>query len=147
MSKQAPSGQDAKPGGQGRQAGASRRFAEWISLGISAVLLLCLAGYLLLQALTPDSPYLLAEARPLTAEVEQKGGRFILPIEITNRGRRTLRELKVEVRMTEPSGQADTRDLAIDYLGEQSTQKVFLYFEQDPRTLQIEARPVHYLID
>jgi uncharacterized protein (TIGR02588 family) len=147
MSDRGQAGQGAKPGGQGRRAGASRRFAEWISLGISAVLLLSLAGYLILQALAPDSPYLLAEARPLTEEVQQKGDRFILPIEISNRGRRTLRELKVEVGVTEPGGRSETRELQIDYLGEQSAQTVFLYFEQDPRALQIEARPVHYLID
>jgi uncharacterized protein (TIGR02588 family) len=98
MSDGGPAGRGAKSGGQALLSGVSRRFAEWISLGISTVLLLCLAGYLLLQALAPDSPYLLAEARPLTAEVQQKGDRYILPIEISNQGRRTLRELKVEVQ-------------------------------------------------
>jgi uncharacterized protein (TIGR02588 family) len=147
MSDGGPAGRGAKSGGQALLSGVSRRFAEWISLGISTVLLLCLAGYLLLQALAPDSPYLLDEARPLTAEVQQKGDRYILPIEISNQGRRTLRELKVEVRATEPGGKSDTRELQIDYLGEQSAQKVFLYFEQDPRGSRVETRPVYYLVD
>lgn len=130
-----------------RRDGAGRRLAEWVSLAVSGLLLLSLAGYLLLQALRPGTPYVVAETRPLLEQVHRKGSTFVLPLEVTNPGTRTQRDLKVEVRFRSAEGQWETRELQFDYLGQESRRTVYLYFDRHPRELQVEARPVHYRLD
>jgi uncharacterized protein (TIGR02588 family) len=121
--------------------------AEWISLGVSALLLLGLAGYLLFQASQPRAPYITVEARPMLSDVRQEAGRYILPVAITNQGRRTLRELQVEVSYQSAGGRRETREVQIDYLGQQSRQEVYLYFDRDPRELQVQCAPLYYRLD
>ena len=139
-----PRGGDEKPGDQ---PSGPRKLAEWVSLGVSALLILALATYLVLQARRGNDPYVPAEARPLLDQVRQVGTMFILPVEITNGGRRTLRALKVEVTHQGPDGKDESQELDLDYLGERSTQKVYLYFDRHPRDLKVEAKPLHYQVD
>ena len=137
--------------GAGKKAGRGRsgprKLAEWVSLGISAALIATLAGYLVYQGLQPQPPYVAAEAQVLMNRVLEKDGKYILPIEVVNHGRLTLRELNVEVEYRGPDGKQETREFTIDYLGEQSKQKIYLYFDQHPRDLQVKAEPLTYRLD
>ncbi|HTE20375.1 MAG TPA: hypothetical protein VK689_18580, partial [Armatimonadota bacterium] len=62
----------------------ARTLAEWVSLGISILLIVALAGYLLRAAARGDDPYVPTEVRPLLDQARQVGGAFILPVEIAN---------------------------------------------------------------
>jgi uncharacterized protein (TIGR02588 family) len=138
-----------KDEGQGKKQGSNggRKLAEWVSLGISILLIVGTAGYLIYQMFLPRSPYLRLTVKPLIAEVRQQGKQYILPVEVSNNGRRTIRELTVEVKQETPEGQQSTREIKIDYLGEKSRQKAYLTLEQDPRSMKIEAAPSYYLLD
>jgi uncharacterized protein (TIGR02588 family) len=96
---------------------SARKLAEWVSLGISAVLILGLAGFLLVEAFRANEPFVPVEVQAKADETRQLNGRFILPVQITNHGEQTLRDLKIELSFTSPDGEPDKTDLLIDYLG------------------------------
>lgn len=134
-------GEQSQPASGGRSA---RTVAEWISLGISILLILGMAAYLVYQGLQPHPPYLPIAVRPLWSQMEHGGGRYLLPLEVKNQGRRTARQLVVEVESTGPEGKPEKREITVDYLGERSTQKVYLSFDRDPRQAQLKAAPSYY---
>lgn len=127
---------------------AGRKLAEWFSLGASALLILVLAGFLAHEAFKANAPQVPVEVGIKWNEVREVGGRFILPVEIVNRGEQTLRDLNVQLQY-QPSGAAEpeTREVVIDYLGERSETTLYFYFDQPPDTLQVESRPVSYRLD
>ena len=142
-----PQSQAGESRGKGKGRSGVRKVAEWVTLGISVALILGLAGYLVYQALQPQPPYVPAEAQVLMNRVIEKEGKYILPIEIINHGRLTLRDLTVEVEYRSPDGKTETHELTIDYLGEQSRQKAYVYFDEHPRGLQVKANPTTYRLD
>jgi uncharacterized protein (TIGR02588 family) len=139
------SGQKSETGKHERSAG--RKLAEWVTMGVSALLILALAGYLVVEGMKPQPPYVRAEARPLIEQVRQQGERYILPVEVANHGERTLRDITMELRYVSPGGKEETREFTIDYLGEKSSQSLYFYFDEHPGGLQVEARPVSYRFD
>jgi uncharacterized protein (TIGR02588 family) len=141
------SGDNASGKRNGTQRSGPRKLAEWVSLGISLVLILGLAGCLLYEALQPHPPYVPVQVKPLLAEVREEDNRYILPIQVANRGERTLRDLTIEVEYRSEDGKSETRDIIIDYLGERSGQKVYTYFDRHPRYLRLRARPTSYRLD
>jgi uncharacterized protein (TIGR02588 family) len=130
---------------KGRPGG--RLLAEWVSLVASALLILGLAGFLLYEAVQPDDPYIGAQVRPLLDQTRQEDGRYILPVEIRNPGQRTFRDLKVEVEYVSPEGKPETQDATLDYLGEGSRQRVYFYFDEDPRGLKAKAEARVYRVE
>lgn len=121
-----------------------RKVAEWVTLGLSVVIVTGLAGYILYQALREDAPYIPAEVRPLMDQVGREGGKYFLPVEVHNRGRRTLRDFRAELTYRTTDGKQETRDIKIDFLAERARETRYFYFDQDPRGLQVEARPLGY---
>lgn len=124
-----------------------RQLAEWVSLCISVVLILGIAGFLLYEALNSGEPYLVAETEILYDRMKKMDGTYILPIEIRNDGEHAIRELTIQVSYTPPGGKEETRDLTLNYLGEGSSQKRYLYFKDDPKTLDLKAEPQDYNLD
>ncbi len=124
------------------------RLAEWVSLTISALILLTLAGYLVYEAFQANEPYVPVEVQPRTAEVRQvDDGRFILPVFIANRGQQTLRDLNIELSYQPPDRQPETTEILIDYVGERSEHTVYFYLDQDPATLKPKVRATSYRLD
>jgi uncharacterized protein (TIGR02588 family) len=139
-----------KRAGSGKKAAGQdteRRVAEWVTLSVSTLLILAISAYLLIEATRPVGPYVPVEARPLPEEVRQEGKQYILPIEITNRGRRTVRDLQIEVKLRAPGGTSETREWTIDFLAEQSRQKAYLYLPWPPDPTGIEAKPLLYRLE
>jgi len=124
-----------------------RKLAEWVSLGISVALIFGLAGYLLMEALKPHPAYVPVKVQPLLKQVREEENRFILPVEVTNQGRRTLRDLTIEIEFRPDGGKPESREVTIDYLGERSKQEIYVYFDRHPRALQVQARPLTYRLD
>jgi uncharacterized protein (TIGR02588 family) len=127
---------------------AGHTFAEWVSLGISTLLILSLAVYLVIEAFRADDPFVPVGVEALVSEARQLNGQFVLPVRITNRGGQTLRDLKVEVRFQAPGTAApNTTELLLDYVGEGSEQIAYLYLDQPPGALKIEGRATSYRVD
>jgi uncharacterized protein (TIGR02588 family) len=127
-----------------------RMFAEWLSLGISLVILLGIAGFLLYSGMRANGPYLPCEAEVLIDSTSRQGERYVVPLRISNTSDRSMRFVRVVV--TYPDGHRTepvTRDIDVDYLAEKSEQTIYLYFDTDPRSMSgaITAKPQHYLLD
>ena len=125
-----------------------RTLAEWVSLGVSCLLIVGLAGFLVYETARGDDPYNLARTAARTDEARQVEAVFILPVDVENKGRRTLRDLEVELTYTPPGKQQPERATkTIDYLGEGSTQTLYFYLDHDPRQTSVHVRPLHYRLD
>jgi uncharacterized protein (TIGR02588 family) len=131
----------------GRDVSVGRTLAEWVTLGLSGLLVLSLAGYLLFQVSRPSPVSIEARTRLQFDQIRREGERYLLPLEVYNPGGHTLRDLKIEVRGESPAGEPETREVEIDYLGEHSTQQVYLYFDQEPRSLKLKSAPQQYRVD
>lgn len=124
-----------------------RKLAEWVTLGVSVVLVVGVAGFLLYGALQEQSPFVPVEVRLLTELAREENGRYIVPVELRNRGRRTVKDLTVRVRYESSGGVEEAGDFTVDYLGDRATQKVYLYFDRHPRALRVEAAPFAYQLE
>ena len=130
-----------------RQGSTARKLAEWVSLAISAVLILSIMGFLVGQVFTPEAPHVPVQARALLEKTKQAGEQYVLPVEIVNQGNQTLRNLMVEVEATEPGKEPTKYEVEIDYLGEGARQEAYLYLPVDPRTVEIEVTPLRYSLE
>jgi uncharacterized protein (TIGR02588 family) len=140
-----------KPGEQsgrgGKSVTTSPQLAEWVSLVVSVLLIVGLAGYLLYEALQSNEPLVPVEVQPSFNQVTEANGRFILPVNIANRGQQTLRSLKIEVDYRSLDSTTATIETLLDYLGERSEQTAYFYFEEDPRKLDVKVRPASYQVE
>lgn len=138
---------DSVPGNDDDAPSGKRKLAEWISFGVSVVLILATAAALIWKAMEPNAPMVDVAAVPLLDQAQETGGRFVLPVKVENHGDRTLHDLKVELSFQPPDDTPQTTDAMIDYLGEHSEQVLYFYFEEDPRSLNVEARPASYRLE
>ena len=140
-------GNERAPGGK-RGRSWSRTLAEWVSLGVSCLLIAALAAFLAYEIVKGNDPYTLARMAARPDEARQVEAVFILPVDVENSGRRTLRDLEVELTYTPPGQQqAEKAEKTIDYLGEGSKQTLYFYLDHDPRQMAVRVRPLHYRVD
>lgn len=137
-------GQDLD-GQEGQSTG--HKLAEWVTLGVSILLVLALGGYLAYQAVRGETPFVPASVTPLIAQAKPEGNRYILPVEVENRGARTVRDFKGELTFRTPDGRWHTREFTIDFLGEHSKEMLYFYLEHPPKDLEILAGPQKYALE
>jgi uncharacterized protein (TIGR02588 family) len=126
---------------------AARKLAEWVTMGLSVLVVAGVAGVLGYQATREKHAFVPAEMTPLLEEVREVNGQYILPLEVKNRGRRTLHGFKARVTSHPAQGPPEEREFEIDYLGEGATQKTYLYFDRHPRDLRVRAQPLGYRLE
>jgi uncharacterized protein (TIGR02588 family) len=124
-----------------------RRLAEWLTFGVSAALLLVLAGHLVWRMREPVDDVAFAQVVARPAQVREHGGRFALPIEIENPSRRAMRDVLIRVRRPGPDNTPESVDVLVDYLGQRSSQTVYVYSSFDPRGGAVDAEAVSYRVD
>ncbi len=124
-----------------------RRLAEWISLGVSVVLILATASYLVVQGLRGQSAFVPVTVTVLKNEVSTRESQFILPIEVSNQGEQTIRAFTGEVSIPLTENETESHEFTIDYLGVRAREKVYVYFDQDPRGRDVKAKPLTYQVE
>ncbi len=97
---------------------AGRKFAEWVTMGVSVLVVAGVAGVLGYQAMREKHAFVPIELTPLPDQVREVNGQSILPLEVKNRGGRTLQGFKARVTSHPAQGPAEEREFEIDYLGE-----------------------------
>src|SRR5688572_24234723 len=127
MQKRSPGGTRGR--GSGRPAG--RLVAEWVTMGISAVIILGVAGFLVWKGLNEESVFVPAEVKVRLDQAVERGGKFVVPVAVENLGRRTLKDFKVRLsyKAVSGSGERESEDLVVDFLGERATEVLYVYFE------------------
>lgn len=125
---------------------APQKLAEWVTTGVSVLIILAVAGYLIHLTTLPESPHVAVQVRPLLQEARTTGDRFALPIELANPSRQTLQDVQAEVSWQSADGQPRRYEFKLDYIGERETQKVFVVLDRDPSTANVQARPLGYRV-
>jgi uncharacterized protein (TIGR02588 family) len=86
------------------------------------------------------------EVTVLSAEIEQRGDDFYIPIEILNDGDQTVEEVTVSIELLDGEEVVDEAETVIATLGESETVQAVLVVADDPSGLTIEAGVVTYQI-
>jgi uncharacterized protein (TIGR02588 family) len=137
---------DAPRRWQRNQERSGRRpAAEWVTLGISTLLVLGLVAatsYLYLVA--PTDPAAMT-VEPRLAETYQAGGRFYLPVIVQNSGGQTAEEARVLVSLTDDTGRSESSEFQIQFLAGGARHRATVSFAGDPRSGQLSAAVTSFL--
>ena len=125
---------------------APRKLAEWTTLILSITVIGALTVYLILDLRSPASPYVELAVRAEYGEVRQVGNRYVLPIDIENKGDKAVGRANIRITIHGSQG-TQTDDFEIQYLGKRSKTRIYRYFERDPRALKVEISPTHYAFE
>ena len=125
-----------------KRALSSRKLAEWITLLVSVTVIASLIVYLAFDLTRTTSPYVELVARPAVDEVSKAGDRYVLPVDIHNRGRAVAR---ANIRIVLSGG--EQHDVQIEYLGRGSKTRIYKYLDRDPRGARLTVTPTDYSLD
>jgi uncharacterized protein (TIGR02588 family) len=124
-----------------------RKLAEWVSFGVSALIVVALAAYLVYDGLRTNGPIVPIEVTVAIDEAARAEARYVVPVKVRNNGRRTLTDVKVRVTHRSGGGEARSEDFDIDYLPEDAQETVYVFVDRDPREAQVEARALQYRLE
>lgn len=99
-----------------------RRAAEWLTLSLSALLILAVVVFLVREATQGAEPYVTVELSVLRQDARSG----IVPVEVFNPGEVALMDVVVRIEAGEGRG----HEVTLDYLGEQERQKIYVYARQ-----------------
>ncbi len=108
---------------------AVRTRPEWVTFGVSALILVVVVGLLVVRAFHTDAAAAPVADRPGT--VKEVSGQFFVPIEIVNRGDLGAAEVQVVAELT-IDGQTTSSDQVVDFLGGGETQELTFVFAENP---------------
>jgi len=114
-----------------------RTTPEWVTFGLSLLVLGGVVGVLVAQLLGEDAP-----ARPvahvLVEEIEQVGDRFAVPVEVTNEGDRGAQGVEVSAEIV-VGDTATTAGQTVDFLGASESVTLVFLFDEDPASGDLTA--------
>ena len=123
----------------------SRSFAEWLSFGISSLIVGTTAGLVIYSWTTGrNSPPILAIQR--TEPIREVDGQFYVPFEISNTGGETAESLQVIAELKVKTAVQESGDLQIDFLSRGETEKAAFVFKTDPRKGDLVLRVASYKV-
>ncbi len=121
----------------------SRSFAEWLSFGISSLIVGTTAGLVIYSWATGrDSPPILSIQR--TEPVREADGQFYVPFEISNTGGETAESVQVIAELKVKAAVQESGDLQIDFLSRGETEKAEFVFKTDLRKGDLVVRVASY---
>ena len=110
--------------------------AEWISLGVSLIILLAFVGAIIwLWINQPTGP---AQFNVQRGEVRNETGLFHLPVTVTNTGGMAVGQVRVEGKLNN-QGQEEISVTTIEFLPVRSQEEVVLIFRNDPSGAVIQV--------
>jgi uncharacterized protein (TIGR02588 family) len=116
--------------------------AEWIVAALSTVLVLGVIGFLTYDGLRhPSTP------PDVTVEVDSiqpAGPGYLVLIRAENHGRNTAADVIVEGELLADTGRVEASQTMIDYVPAEGEQRAGLYFQNDPRSLELRLRAQGY---
>lgn len=143
-----------EPGQAGETADAApnsqeRSTAEWITFGVSLVIVLAFFGTLVTQALLTGREPARILVEPRLAEVRGVEGQYYLPIQIQNEGDQAAADVWIEVVLESTDDtDAPRRETALvhlDFLPGHGSEAGTVVFEADPRRGEVSTGGIGYL--
>lgn len=127
----------AKRGGQTaktpreRAAPKRRSAAEWVSLGLSLVIVAGIVGLVVYAHLTrSDAPPVVA-IQPRLDQVRAANGSFYLPVEVTNEGGQTVEALNIDLTLS-GEGEGQAVQVTLPFLADGETARAVVVFGSHP---------------
>lgn len=141
MSKSKAS-QDAK-----NQRPPPLKLAEWVTMLLGLLLVLGVAGYLVAEALREQAAFIPVQVNAHVEEAQRVDRGYVLPLEIVNRGHRTIHRFRGGVAWRPADGDVQYREIEVDYIGERASQRAYVVMQQDPRSVEVQTEVHSYLLD
>src|SRR5205085_11787971 len=110
--------------------------AEWVSLSVSALLLLAVVGAVVYA--WREEPQGGPRFRVDRGAVATVNGRFHLPVTVTNEGGQAAKQVEVEGRL-ETGGAPEEPRAVVDYLPSRAQARIVLIFTADPSGASVEV--------
>jgi uncharacterized protein (TIGR02588 family) len=126
------------------QKPSPRSWAEQVSFGIAALIVLTLLGGICYLWWIKREP---APANPVIARPEsmqQLSGQFHVPFELTNQGDDTAESVQVIAELRIDDEVVETGEQQIDFLSSHETEAGTFIFTQDPRRGKLVIRVASY---
>lgn len=117
---------------------------EWIIVIVSTVVLLAVAAYLVISIGQTGSPYVSIQIEVQTTHVKRHSGRIIVPVKVTNKGRRSLSSWSGQAHFRY-QGVRHTITLSTTYLVPDSPATFYLALPARPRKLGLQITTTNYV--
>ncbi|PHN02194.1 hypothetical protein [Flavilitoribacter nigricans] len=120
---------------------------EWSVRGFSLLIIFSLIGYFLYGAFQAErKPEFLVEVKQ--DEIRQIGNRWVIPVDVSNKGTYDVHQLKIQARLKLPNGpeayEAETSEVLL--LGCDEKVSLEFSFAHDPLSHPFECQAVSYLL-
>jgi uncharacterized protein (TIGR02588 family) len=122
-------------GNRRRAEHALRSGPEWVVFGVAAAILATVVVVLAVLALAGSVP---AAPHAEVGEVSPVDGRFLVPVDVVNRGDFGASNVQVQAELT-VDGTTTTADQVIDFLGRDESRRLTFVFTDDPSEGELEV--------
>ena len=118
-----------------KKAGKSskeRTAAEWVTFGVSLLMLLALVGLVIFLALTKGNRPSTIKIEPVLTEVRQADSVYYLPVNVTNDGDNAVGDVEVQLSLSSEGSEPETIAFTVLFLAGGETQQEIVVFTNDP---------------
>ncbi|HKP53660.1 MAG TPA: hypothetical protein VJ183_13535 [Chloroflexia bacterium] len=126
------SGKDDRKNKGGDKQGKERTAAEWVTFGVSVLILLALVSLVIFQALTRGNRPSTIKIEPMLQAVRQSEGAYYLPISITNEGDEAVGDVEVQMSLESEGSEPETIAFTVQFLAGGESQEETVVFSKDP---------------
>lgn len=130
---------------QQKEPSPARTTVEWITLGISVLIVAAVIGLIIYAYVTQGSTPPVIDASAPVDRVRQVQDRYYLPVEVRNSGGQTAKDVRVAISLTTPDGKTETAEVLIDFLAGEETAHATAVFTRDPRQGTVAVGVISYL--
>ena len=116
--------------------------AEWVTFGVAALIVLGVIAAIVSQVVAtsaPPSPSVVVHA------AEERNGRFVVPVTLTNEGDETAEGVQVTATLTTDDGET-TADQSVDFLAGGEEAELEFAFDDDPADGELVVEVGAYLL-
>lgn len=122
-----------------------RSTAEWVTFGLSSLILGAIAGLVVYSWATEHDRPPTLEVRQTDA-IRQENGQFYIPFEVVNTGGQTAESVQVIAELRKNNQVEASGDLQIDFLAQNETETGAFVFKQNPRNGELTLRIGSYKV-
>ena len=124
--------------------GSQRSLAQWITVGLSTLIVLSLVGLLLYQAVAGGSQPPAIEVKFQHESLRQAGALYYLPVEVTNQGDQTAQDVRVRLSYMSDQGQPELAEVMTDFLAGGATDHHTVALSREPSGANLKVDSVTF---
>jgi uncharacterized protein (TIGR02588 family) len=117
-----------------------RSTAEWVTFAVALVVVSAVIGLIAVEI--PGGKRAPAPVLSVGA-VEERGGRFVVPVSVRNEGERTAAEVQVVASLTVDGDEVEG-DQVVDFLSGGEVEELEFAFDDDPADGELDVRVAGY---